>query len=87
MPHLPDDDDVAGFEKTRYLRRGMKNSGRKGFGLRCKFGGKHTYPNRQRALYIASRSMKWHPEVKLRVYSCPNCHLWHLTKRPQPNQK
>lgn len=25
-------------------------------------------------------------KVPIHVYRCPVCHLWHLTKRPQPEE-
>lgn len=44
---------------------------------------KHAYTTKKQALTMASlgkKGYKGHPIV-LRVYKCPVCHYWHLTKR------
>lgn len=41
---------------------------------------KSHYPNRQTAERYAEKVFKTR-QVQLRVYNCPHCHKWHLTKR------
>lgn len=42
--------------------------------------GKRRYALRHEAEQVAADQMNFDLDVKLRVYKCPHCNNWHLTK-------
>lgn len=46
----------------------------------CSTSGKRSYPDELRAIAAAIRCSAKRG-VPLRVYECPSCHGWHLTRR------
>lgn len=54
---------------------------------RCRKTGKVGFPSKDqaeaRAVFVVGFMQR---EKALRVYRCPDCHQWHMTKRVKPGQ-
>lgn len=44
---------------------------------------KLAYPKKAQAEEAAQKGMEARPHLRLRVYQCPWCSNWHLTKKPE----